>query len=123
MKLFVALAGLFGMLGVAAGAFGAHGLEGRVEPDMLEVWETAATYQMYHAIALLGVAWLTTQTDTAWAIVAGWVFAGGVLVFSGTLYAMVATGARWLGAITPIGGLALIAGWFCCLMAAVRGLQ
>lgn len=121
MKLFVALAGFLGMLGVAAGAFGAHGLEARLEPDMIEIWETAATYQMYHALALFGVAWLTTQTDTTWALAAGWAFFGGTLVFSGTLYALALTGIRWLGAITPIGGLALIAGWLCCLVAAFRG--
>ncbi|QDG51649.1 DUF423 domain-containing protein [Persicimonas caeni] len=120
MKLFVAMGSLLGLLGVAAGAFGAHALEARLDADMLAVWETAAKYQMYHALALFGAAWLVGQTQTTWATVAGWAFLGGVVVFSGTLYVLALSGIKWLGAITPIGGTAMIVGWFCCFMAALK---
>lgn len=120
MKLFVAMGSLLGLLGVAAGAFGAHALETRLDADMLAVWETAAKYQMYHALALIGAAWLVGQTQSAWATAAGWAFLGGVVVFSGTLYVLALSGIKWLGAITPIGGTALILGWFCCFMAALK---
>lgn len=120
MKFVVMMGAVLGMVGVGAGAFGAHGLEGRIEPDLLEVWETAARYQMYHAAALFGVAWLIQQTGSAWASAGAWAMVAGVLVFSGSLYVLALSGVRWLGAITPIGGLALILGWFCCLMAALQ---
>lgn len=120
MKLFVALGSLLGLFAVASGAFGAHALEGRLDAHMLDVWETAAKYQMYHALALFGAAWLLGQTQSAWASAAGWAFFGGTLVFSGTLYMLAATGIRWLGAITPIGGTAMMVGWFCCFMAALK---
>jgi uncharacterized membrane protein YgdD (TMEM256/DUF423 family) len=120
MKIFIILASILGLIAVAAGAFGAHALESRLEPDMLEIWETAARYQMYHALAIFGAAWLVSLTESAWASAAGWSFFGGVLVFSGTLYVLAFTGIRWLGAITPIGGVALMAGWFCCVMAALK---
>ncbi len=120
MKIFAMLAGILGALGVAAGAFGAHALEGRVEPRMLEVFETAARYQMYHALALLGVAWLAGQTQSTAASVAGWSFLVGIVIFSGSLYLMTFTGMRWLGAITPIGGTALIVGWIALVVAATR---
>ena len=120
MKIFVVLASLLGMTGVAAGAFGAHALEARLDADMLEIWETAARYQMYHALALFGAAWLFGQTESSWATAGGWAFLGGVLIFSGTLYVLALSGVRWLGAITPLGGTALIVGWFCCLMAALK---
>lgn len=120
MKVFAMMAGILGAIGVAAGAFGAHGLEGKVEPRLLEVFETAARYQMYHALALLGVAWIAGQTQSTAASVAGWSFIIGVLIFSGSLYLMTFTGMRWLGAITPIGGTALIVGWIALVFAAVR---
>jgi uncharacterized membrane protein YgdD (TMEM256/DUF423 family) len=103
---------LLGGLGVIAGAFGAHGLEGKLDSRGLEVFETAAKYQMYHAPALLAVGLLAMTGRRGAALnIAGWSFLLGVLIFSGTLYALAFTGIRWLGAITPIGGLALIAGW------------
>ena len=111
MKIFAMLAGVFGALGVAAGAFGAHALQGKVEPRMLEVFETAARYQMYHALALLAVGLARVHWPTTLLSMAGWFFLAGILVFSGSLYLMTATGERWLGAITPIGGLAFIVGW------------
>ncbi|MGM0556128.1 MAG: DUF423 domain-containing protein [Myxococcota bacterium] len=120
MKIFVILGSLLGMLGVAAGAFGAHGLEDKLDADMLEIWDTAARYQMFHAVALFGASWLIQQTGSSWATAGAASFVGGVLIFSGTLYVLALTGIRWLGAITPIGGVALIAGWFCCMMAAMQ---
>lgn len=119
MNIFLTLSALFGALGVAAGAFGAHGLESQLDADAIEVWNTAARYQMYHALALLGVAWLSTETATTAVTVAGWLFTAGVLVFSGTLYALALTDIKWLGAITPLGGLALIAAWVALFIASL----
>lgn len=113
------LGALFAGLAVAAGAFGAHALRSRLEPRDLEIFETAARYQMYHGLALLAVAWLLDRRITQ-AGGAGWAFTAGTLVFSGTLYLMVATGTRWLGAITPVGGVLLIGGWIVLGFAARR---
>ena len=108
------IAGVFGALGVALGAFGAHGLEGRVEDArLIEVWHTAARYHLLHALALLGVAAHPRSPD-----VAGWLFVVGVVIFSGSLYTMTLTGMRRWGAITPLGGLCLIAGWLMLAFAA-----
>jgi uncharacterized membrane protein YgdD (TMEM256/DUF423 family) len=101
---------LFGAAGVILGAFGAHALRAHLEARDLEIFETAVRYQMYHAFALLGAAWLLSR-GAPHAATAAWAFIAGVAIFSGSLYLMVATGQRWLGAVTPIGGLALIAGW------------
>ncbi len=120
MRIFIALASLLGLIGVAAGAFGAHALEARLDTDMLDVWETAAKYQMYHALALIAAGWLVGQTQSGWATAAGWAFFAGTLIFSGTLYVLALSGIKWLGAITPLGGTALIVGWFCCFMAALK---
>jgi uncharacterized membrane protein YgdD (TMEM256/DUF423 family) len=110
---WIRVGAVLGGLGVIAGAFGAHGLEGKISGRSLEVFETAAKYQMYHAPALLAVGLLMLNGRGGWTLnLAGWSFTIGVLIFSGTLYALALTGIRWLGAITPIGGLALIAGWF-----------
>ncbi len=120
MKIFVILGSVFGLLGVVTGAFGAHALEDRVAPDMLDIWETGVRYQMYHALALFGAAWLYQQTESVTALVAGWAFAVGILVFSGSLYVLVLSDVRGLGAITPVGGLALIVGWLCCILTALK---
>lgn len=120
MKIFVILGALLGGLGVAAGAFGAHALRAQLEPRMLEVFETGARYQMYHALALLAVAWVLQQTQATAAQVAGWAFVAGILLFSGSLYAMAFTGIRGLGAVTPIGGAAFIVGWAALAVAAAR---
>lgn len=98
-------------LAVAAGAFGAHALKGKLAVDLLEVFETAARYQMYHALALVFAAlayerWVTPQLG--WA---GWLFIAGTIIFSGSLYLLALTGTRWLGAVTPLGGLCFLAGW------------
>lgn len=106
-----ALGGVFGGLAVAAGAFGAHGLRGRLSFELLSAFETGARYQMYHALALLGVALLLEQRPSRALQAAGWCFAAGTVVFSGSLYLLALTGATWWGAVTPLGGVALIAGW------------
>ncbi|WP_396204184.1 DUF423 domain-containing protein [Gemmatimonas sp.] len=116
-RLFVLMGALSAGLSVAAGAFGAHALRARVEPRLLEVFETGARYQMYHALALLAVAWVVGRTPGALGHAAGWLFVGGTVLFSGSLYAMTFTGIRALGAITPIGGVCFIAGWVCLALA------
>ncbi|MBA2662282.1 MAG: DUF423 domain-containing protein [Bradymonadaceae bacterium] len=120
MKLFAILGSLMALLAVATGAFGAHALASRVDARMIEIWETAARYQMYHALALFVAAWLVGQTQATAATVAGWSFFAGIMIFSGSLYLLVLTGTKWLGAITPIGGTAMIVGWICCLLAALQ---
>jgi uncharacterized membrane protein YgdD (TMEM256/DUF423 family) len=117
-RLFLTLGALSGAISVAAGAFGAHALRERVEPRLLEVFETAARYQMYHALALLVVAWASTRFTSGLLTASGWLFVAGTLLFSGSLYAMTFTGIRALGAITPIGGVCFIAGWVCLALAA-----
>ena len=108
-------ASLLGATGVMAGAFGAHGLASRVSPERLEVWQTAATYQLFHSIALLALALSIlhasnfTKTSTALWVCRSWLM--GVIIFSGSLYGLVLSGITWLGAITPIGGTLLIVGW------------
>lgn len=112
--MFWRIGAALGALGVALGAFGAHGLEARVtDPAQLEWWHTAARYHLLHAVALLGVA-----AHPARPRVAGWLFVAGIAIFSGSLYVMALTGLRWLGAITPIGGVCLIAGWVALALAA-----
>lgn len=111
MKTFFLLGALFGGLGVAFGAFGAHGLRASLSAQDLATFEIAVRYQVYHALALLAVAWATTQWEASSVTFAGWAFTVGIVVFSGSLYTLVLTGQRWLGAITPIGGVAFIVGW------------
>jgi uncharacterized membrane protein YgdD (TMEM256/DUF423 family) len=100
-----------GGLAVVLGAFGAHGLKARVEPELLAVFETGVRYHMYHALALLAVGLAAAKRTGRWLSAAGWLFVAGIGVFSGSLYLMTLTGGRWLGAITPIGGVAFILGW------------
>ena len=119
-RLFVMLGALSAGLGVAAGAFGAHALRARVEPRLLEVFETGARYQMYHALALVAVGLLATRWNAPLLSVGGWLFVGGTVLFSGSLYAMTFTGIRALGAITPLGGVCFIAGWICLAVVAMR---
>jgi uncharacterized membrane protein YgdD (TMEM256/DUF423 family) len=114
----VRIAAILGFLGVALGAFGAHGLRNRVGPEMLEIWKTGVLYHLAHALALLAVAALGPRVG--WPRAVAGLFVGGVLIFSGTLYAMVITGNFWLGRITPIGGAALLGGW-AALAASARG--
>ena len=118
---WIVLGSLSACLAVAAGAFGAHALKGSFGPEALLTWETAARYQMYHALAMLAVGLAAQALRTTSLRVAGLLFLIGTLVFSGSLYALVLTGERWLGAITPIGGLALMAGWLAFAWAVIRG--
>jgi uncharacterized membrane protein YgdD (TMEM256/DUF423 family) len=120
-RTFFLLGALFAFVAVAAGAFGAHALEGRIPPDRLEVFETGARYQMYHALALFAVAWATTRWPGTTLNAAGWLFVVGIMIFAGTLYAIAFGAPRWLGAITPIGGLALLAGWLAVVVGVWRG--
>jgi uncharacterized membrane protein YgdD (TMEM256/DUF423 family) len=119
-RLFVALGAISALVSVAAGAFGAHGLRARLSPEMLAVFETGARYQMSHALALLAAAWAATRWPGPAAAWAGWLFVAGTLVFSGSLYALALSGQRWLGAVTPIGGLAFLGGWAALAWAAIR---
>ena len=107
----VRLAAIVMAFGVALGAFGAHGLKPRLMPDMLAIYETGVRYHLVHGLALFVVAWLAGEDQTRSARLAGILFAVGILLFSGSLYLLALTGIRALGAITPLGGLAWIAGW------------
>ncbi|MFN0177962.1 MAG: DUF423 domain-containing protein [Gemmatimonadales bacterium] len=114
-----ALGGVMGALGVALGAFGAHGLRSTLSPADLATFETAVRYQLAHALALIGIAaWADRHPSTklAWA---GRLFGLGVLIFSGSLYLLVLLDQRWLGAVTPFGGAAMIAGWLLVVAAAL----
>ena len=108
------------LLGVALGAFGAHALRASLSPGDIEIFETAVRYQMYHAVALFGVAWLATRLVGPLMDWAGWLLVAGTVVFSGSLYLLVLTDTRWLGAITPVGGLMLVAGWLLVVVALLR---
>ena len=119
-RVFFALGSASALVAVAAGAFGAHGLRSRIGPDLLAVFETAARYQMYHALALVAVAWAVSRWPGPWPERAGWLFVAGTLLFSGSLYALALTGTRWLGAVTPLGGAAFLAGWACLLLGVLR---
>jgi uncharacterized membrane protein YgdD (TMEM256/DUF423 family) len=119
-RIFVALGAISALLAVAAGAFGAHALRSRLSPDMQAVFETGARYHMYHALALLAAAWAFTRWPGGPVIAAGWLFVVGTVLFSGSLYLLALTGQRWLGAITPLGGLAFILGWAALAWAALR---
>jgi uncharacterized membrane protein YgdD (TMEM256/DUF423 family) len=111
---FLLIGAVFGFLGVAIGAFGAHGLRNRLAPEMLAVFEIGVRYQMYHVFALLAVAAIIGHAGQARLLtIAGWSFVGGILVFSGSLYALALTGTTTFGAITPIGGLGFLIGWAC----------
>jgi uncharacterized membrane protein YgdD (TMEM256/DUF423 family) len=110
-RLFFSIGALSALISVAAGAFGAHALRTRLSPEYLAVFETAARYQMYHALGLLAVAWAVGRWPGALTQWAGWLFLAGTVLFSGSLYALALTGARWLGAITPLGGIAFLGGW------------
>jgi uncharacterized membrane protein YgdD (TMEM256/DUF423 family) len=113
-KVIITIGALSGCLAVAAGAFGAHALRDRLSADMLSVFQTGVTYQMYHALALVGLGILLARFSTdgsVWLSASAWLFVAGTLLFSGSLYALALSGTTWLGAITPLGGLAFLAGW------------
>jgi uncharacterized membrane protein YgdD (TMEM256/DUF423 family) len=110
-RLFLAIGCVSAVVAVVLGAFGAHGLRARLVPDMLSTFEIGVRYQMYHALALLAVGILLPRSPSPALAVAGWLFVAGTVVFSGSLYVLAVTGQRWLGAVTPLGGAAFIAGW------------
>ena len=106
---------------VGLGAFGAHALKDVLSPDALATFETGVRYQFYHSLGILGVAllWFRLQ-NTRIATLAGWLFLVGIVLFSGSLYLLAITGIRWIGAFTPIGGLAMIAGWVALAFSGLR---
>jgi uncharacterized membrane protein YgdD (TMEM256/DUF423 family) len=117
---FLTLGALSGGIAVALGAFAAHALKARLDPQLLVTFETGARYQMYHALALLAVGLLARRASSRLLAASGAFFVAGTVLFSGSLYALVLTGARGLGAITPFGGVAFLAGWLCLGLAAWR---
>ncbi|NJN81058.1 MAG: DUF423 domain-containing protein [Caldilineaceae bacterium] len=121
-KTFFILASLLGALAVALGAFGAHALESRLTVESMQTFQTAVRYHFYHVLALFVTVfaigrWPESNLSTA----AGWLFVAGILLFAGSLYLLTLTGVRWLGAITPLGGVAFIAGWLCLAWVAWKG--
>ncbi len=122
-QLFIAIAAVLGGTAVAAGAFATHALREQLSDRLLTIFETSARYQMYHALALLLVALLRSQGLGAAGLLttAGWAFVVGITIFSGSLYTLSLTGQNLLGAIAPLGGAALIAGWGCVAAAALLG--
>jgi uncharacterized membrane protein YgdD (TMEM256/DUF423 family) len=119
-RTFVMVGALSAFLSVAAGAFGAHAFRARLAPEALAIFETAARYQMYHALGLLAAGWAVARWPGASARWAGWLFLAGTLLFSGSLYALAFSGVRWLGAITPLGGIAFLGGWLMLALAATK---
>jgi uncharacterized membrane protein YgdD (TMEM256/DUF423 family) len=119
-RLFFGLGALSAFLSVAAGAFGAHALRARLAPEYLAAFETGARYQIYHALGLLAVAWALARWPSQLPVWAGWLFVVGTVLFSGSLYALALTGARWWGAVTPLGGVAFMVGWICLALSAHR---
>jgi len=120
-RFFFSLGAVSALIAVAAGAFGAHSLRGRLSAEMLDIFEVGARYQMYHALAMLAVAWAYTRWPGSLVLAGGWLFILGTILFSGSLYLLSLTGVRWLGAITPLGGVAFLVGWVCLMLAALRG--
>lgn len=117
-RLFGGLGALSALIGVALGAFAAHGLKPRLSTELLAVFETGVRYQLYHALGLLAVAWAYGRWPGSAVVFAGWLFVAGTLIFSGSLYLLSVSAQRWWGAITPVGGLALIGGWLAFAWAA-----
>lgn len=112
---------VLGMVGVILGAFGAHAMRARLSPELLDVWQTAVQYQLWHVLAVLAIAALGAQLPgTRLLAVAGWTMVAGVVVFSGSLYLLAATGMRGVGAVTPVGGALLVAGWALLAWALLR---
>ncbi len=113
-RVFITVAALSGFVAVAAGAFGAHALRDRLSPSLLDTFQTGVAYQMYHALALLAVGIVLARFSvdgSTWLTAAGWLFIAGTVLFSGSLYLLALTDTRWLGAVTPLGGIAFLLGW------------
>jgi len=116
-RTFLLIGAVLGFLGVTFGAFGAHALRGRLSPEMLAVFETGVRYQMYHTFAVLIVAAAIGRIgDASLLVLAGWFFFAGILLFSGSLYAVALTGVGIWGAVTPVGGLLFLIGWACLVV-------
>ncbi|MCC6679628.1 MAG: DUF423 domain-containing protein [Phycisphaeraceae bacterium] len=113
------LAGLFGLTAVVAGTFAAHVIQGRIEVDLLEIFEVGVRYQMFHALAILALAGFAERSGKLGAA-AIWCWSAGIVIFAGSLYLLSLTGARWLGAITPIGGVLFVSGWVCIIISGVK---
>jgi len=121
-KLFIALGALFAALAVASGAFGAHALRARLSAEWLAVYQTGVAYHFWHALGIIAVGIVCLQLPASpWVRAAGWLLAAGILLFSGSLYALALTGERWIGAITPAGGLAFILGWLALAFGVLKG--
>lgn len=119
-RVFWIVGALYAFLGVAGGAFGAHALKTQLDADLLAIFEVGVRYQMYHACALLATAWAYTRWPSTTLIAGGCLFALGTAIFSGSLYALSLSGVRAFGAVTPFGGVALLAGWGCLIWAGWR---
>jgi len=120
-KLFLAAGGLAALAAVALGAFGAHALKARVSAEMLAVWHTGVEYHVYHSLGLLAVGLVAAQLPESMLLKwSGWLMLAGIVLFSGSLYALALSGERWLGAITPIGGMAFIAAWGLFVIAVLK---
>jgi len=124
-RFFLAVGAMVMYLGVGAGAFGAHGLKVRFEsyPLLATSFQTAVRYQLVHGLALLLVAVLLSWRDSSLMVAAGWLFLAGIVLFSGSLYGLSLGGGSWLGPITPLGGLAFLAGWLLIFLEAIRKLS
>lgn len=120
MRLWIVLGAASAFLSVAAGAFGAHALKARLTPDLLITFETGARYHMYHSLGLIAVGLIAQARPSPLLAGAGWAMVAGILLFSGSLYALALTGIRGLGAITPLGGLGFLAGWALLALGAWR---
>lgn len=120
-RIFLAIASTLGGISVVLGAFASHALKDRLSESALAIWETGTRYQMYHALALILIALLISRFPNSTLLtVAGFAFIAGTFIFSGSLYALSLSGIKWLGAVTPLGGIALISGWICLTIAAWR---
>jgi len=108
--MWIRIAAVFGVVGVALGAFGAHALRARLAPEQLASWQTAVHYQLFHTVVLLALGLYGAASGRALGA-SPWLFAGGIVLFSGSIYALVLGSGRWLGPVTPLGGIALMAGW------------
>ena len=120
MRLWLILGAASAFLSVAAGAFGAHALRARLAQDLLNIFETGARYHMYHSLGLIAIGLLSQHRPSPLLNGAGWAMLAGIVLFSGSLYALALTGVRALGAITPLGGLGFLAGWLLLAIAAWR---
>ncbi|HSC75256.1 MAG TPA: DUF423 domain-containing protein [Pseudomonadales bacterium] len=125
-QLFIVMASISGFLAVVLGAFGAHGLKNRLAPDLMDVWHTAVQYQFWHTLVLLGLGILLLQGallqnfQAKYLVASGWLFAAGIVIFCGSLYILCLSGVRWLGAITPVGGVLWLAAWACLCYSAFK---